>query len=789
MLMKKSDIELRVKELELELRKLKSDDAAAKGTIADSDSKFLSLADYLPAYIAYINADTLRYEFVNDLYEKSFGISKEEIIGSHVKDVIGEKNYQSVLKYINEVKSGKSVSFENTIDLASGKRWINVSYSPVIDANSKVVGIALVNYDITERKQAETILQEAEGHYKIMFESSPIAINITQGSNIIYANPSYLKLFGFLTLDDLKHIAPLDLFTPEWRTKIQENIQRRTKGLPVPDSYEVECFRKDGSRFPILMFLTRTLFSYGMATIAFSIDITESKNASKKIHESEIKFKEIFEANMDGISILSINSDPDSISFLDMNDNSAKMLGYTKDEMMKMNPSDFVKYLTKEKIEKRDLDLKLKGYSDFETTFRHKNGNNIFVEIKAKVIDYSNQPAIMNIVRDITLRKLAEKELIAAKEKAEESDRLKTAFLSNMSHEIRTPLNGILGFAELLKEPTLTSDDKQDYLQTMQISGARMLNTINSIIDISKIESGQTMIDIKVTNINEKIEFIYKFFKPETEKKGLQFLFKNGLPANKAFIKTDNEKIYGVLANLIKNAIKFTYDGSIEFGYEKRKEYLEFYVKDTGIGVHKDQKEIIFERFRQGSDSINRGYEGCGLGLSISKSYVEMLGGEIWVESDEMKGSKFCFTIPYDVVSEGEIIDAVTTENKGAKLKKLKVLIVEDDEISYSLLAMTMQKNSKELLHSVTGAEAIEACRINPDLDLVLMDIRMPKMDGYEATREIRRFNKDVIIIAQTAYGFSCDRDKAIEAGCNDYIMKPIDKNLLFELIKKHFSE
>jgi CheY-like chemotaxis protein len=351
-------------------------------------------------------------------------------------------------------------------------------------------------------------------------------------------------------------------------------------------------------------------------------------------------------------------------------------------------------------------------------------------------------------------------------------------------------MNGILGFTELLKEPNLSSDDQQDFIQIIQVSGVRMLNTINNIVDISKIESGLMKVDIKETNINEKMEFTYKFFKPEAEIKGLQFLFKSSLPAKEAIIKTDNEKVYGILTNLVKNAIKFTYEGSIEFGYEKKGKYLEFFVKDTGAGIPQNQQQIIFERFRQGSDSLTRKYEGSGLGLSIAKSYVEMLGGKIWVESEEGKGSTFYFTIPYNAVSEEKhtIENVISAENKDVQLRNLKTLIVEDDEISYSLLIRTVQKISTEVLHAITGFEAVEACRNNPDLDLVLMDIRMPKMDGLEATRQIRQFNKDVIIIAQTAYGFSSDSEKALKAGCNDYISKPISKTLLYELIKKHIN-
>jgi CheY-like chemotaxis protein len=262
----------------------------------------------------------------------------------------------------------------------------------------------------------------------------------------------------------------------------------------------------------------------------------------------------------------------------------------------------------------------------------------------------------------------------------------------------------------------------------------------------------------------------------------------NGLTRKESIIKTDNEKVYGILTNLIKNALKFTFEGSISFGYNKKGEFLEFFVKDTGIGIPANQKELIFERFRQGSESNTRNYEGSGLGLSISKSYVEMLGGKIWVESVEGTGSTFYFTIPYKPVAAEapEIKSTPSEKHDDDQIRKLKILIVEDDEISYSLLRRMLQKISKEVLHAMTGVEAIEVCRNNPDLNLILMDIRMPVMDGNEATRIIRQFNKDVIIIAQTAYAFSSDKELAIKAGSNDYISKPVSMDRLLELIKKH---
>jgi signal transduction histidine kinase/CheY-like chemotaxis protein len=421
-------------------------------------------------------------------------------------------------------------------------------------------------------------------------------------------------------------------------------------------------------------------------------------------------------------------------------------------------------------------------------------GNRIF-EISHSGMIYEGKQAMLEIFQDITERIEKEVELIKAKEKAEESDRLKSAFLANVSHEIRTPMNGILGFSELLKEPDLSTDDRQDFIQTIQISGARMLSTINSIIDMSKIESRIMKVDIKKTNINEKIEFAYKFFKPEVEIKRLQFFCKTSLPSSEVTINTDNEKVYSILTNLIKNAIKFTFEGSIEFGYVLKSDsepaVLEFFVKDTGVGIPEDQKEVIFERFRQGSESQNRIYEGSGLGLSICKSYVEMLGGKIWLESKENKGSTFYFTIPYNPVPEAKSVieTAISEEFTEGRSKKLKILIVEDDEVSYSLLTRMLRNISNEVIHAKTGVRAVEECHNNPDLDLVLMDIRMPVMDGNEATRQIRRFNKNVIIIAQTAYASTGEIEKAIDAGCNNYITKPIRMTLLLELIKKYFSK
>jgi len=291
---------------------------------------------------------------------------------------------------------------------------------------------------------------------------------------------------------------------------------------------------------------------------------------------------------------------------------------------------------------------------------------------------------------------------------------------------------------------------------------------------------------------------IYTFFKPEVEAKGIKLSFCNFLTSKDSIINTDREKLYAVLTNLVKNAIKYTEKGSIEFGYTvetghalslTEKSFVLFYVKDTGIGITNDRQSAIFERFIQADISDKMARQGAGLGLSISKAYIEMLGGKIWVESVEGVGSTFYFTLPYNISAHETFNQHQLNLLETNDIKKLKILIAEDDKVSEMLINIAVKSLAKEIINVKTGLEAIEICLNNPDIDLILMDIQMPQMNGYEATKHIREFNNKVIILAQTAFGLSGDREKAIEAGCNDYIAKPINNQKLVSLIQKYFYE
>jgi CheY-like chemotaxis protein len=350
-----------------------------------------------------------------------------------------------------------------------------------------------------------------------------------------------------------------------------------------------------------------------------------------------------------------------------------------------------------------------------------------------------------------------------------------------MSHEIRTPMNGILGFAELLKDPKLSGEDQQMFIDIIKKSGERMLNIINDLINISKVESGQMEISFSETNVNIQIDFLFNFFKLEAKQKGLNLSVSCSLPINEAFIITDREKVYAILTNLIKNAIKFTNSGSIEFGYQLKENMYEFFVKDTGIGIPINKQSTIFERFIQADISLSRGYEGAGLGLSISKAYVEMLGGEIMLTSEPGVGSQFNFTIPINVKSEIKQHKTDAVFKLGNEILNSTILIAEDDETALLYYTQILKKSCLKLFVATTGKEAVEICKSNFNIDIVLMDIKMPIMDGHTAAIIIKEFRPNLPIIAQTAFALETEKER-FGKPFDGYITKPIK---IAEMIQK----
>jgi len=380
----------------------------------------------------------------------------------------------------------------------------------------------------------------------------------------------------------------------------------------------------------------------------------------------------------------------------------------------------------------------------------------------------------------------ANEQLSAAKEKAEEADRLKSAFLANMSHEIRTPMNGILGFSELLVEPDLTEEKKKQFVQIISNCGNQLMSLIDDLIDIAKIESNQLKIVKTKTNVNNLLFELFNIFKSKSQNTNINLYLTQPLSDADSEVETDGNRLRQIISNLLSNALKFTHTGSITFGYQIIEGYMKFFVEDTGIGIAPEKLAVIFERFRQADESTAENYGGSGLGLAISKSLTNLLGGRIWAESIVNFGSTFYFTIPFE--NKNTVQETEKKLRVEINANRKVILIAEDNDVNYIYLEELLCDTNYKLLHAKNGKEAVQIYNKNK-VDLILIDVKMPLMSGYQVVREIRKTNLDIPIIAQTAYALIHDREQAIEAGCSDYLSKPIRRNELLAKIKNLIGE
>ena len=417
-----------------------------------------------------------------------------------------------------------------------------------------------------------------------------------------------------------------------------------------------------------------------------------------------------------------------------------------------------------------------------------KTGKLKYVKEKCyTVFNKSGKPLFSyGIVIDITKEKLAEHELTKAKQKAEESDRLKSAFLANMSHEIRTPMNSILGFAGILKKTNKSAKQKEHFIDVIQKNGKHLLNLINDIIDISKNDASQLTVIEKELNLNAFLLQVCDGFNGQIDE-NVEIIIHKDVSTRNDIIITDETRLQQILTNLIGNAVKFTNSGLIEIAYSIKNNVIEFSVKDTGIGISENELQFVFDRFRQADETATRKYGGTGLGLAISKACAELLGGEIWVKSELGKGSTFFFTVEYKPTVKFEMIPKNQDELEAENLLEGKtILISEDDIYSFQILELYLESTNAKIIHVTNGIEAVEICKNNPEIDIVLMDINLPKLNGLSATTEILKYRPNLPIISQTANAMSEDRQKSLNAGCVDYISKPVDDELLLKLINKY---
>jgi len=525
-------------------------------------------------------------------------------------------------------------------------------------------------------------------------------------------------------------------------------------------------------------------------SIGTILDITNQYELKDTLRKSEEKYKAIVENTSEWIWEMDRTG---AITY--SNSVVENILGFSSSELIGKNNISLINKLDRERVAiilLKKVRLK-EGWRDLELRWSHKDGGYRYLESSA--IPILSKEGILQgfrgVNRDITKRKEAQKKLNKALIKAKESDKLKSIFLASMSHEIRTPMNSIIGFSEFLLESDLPENKRKNYAKIIITNSKQLLAIVNDILDFSKIEAGVVQLNYQSVNLNKLLNDLYVFYKPIAMESNLMLTYKLGLENYQSVIDIDSTKLNQILTNLLSNAIKFTNEGEVEFGYKLIKNNLQFYVKDTGEGIDDKVKNKIFDRFFQGNLDLVKQHTGTGLGLAISKNFVELFNGKIWFTSSE-KGTTFYFTIPYtkNKTSLTSIVSATKKEQfkQGIteETKKTTILVAEDEEYNMMYINVLFSSTKFKIIEANNGKQAVELFKKHPKIDLVLMDIQMPIMNGDEAMKEIKKVKPSVPVIALSAFAMESDKEEALKKGFDFYISKPIDKKLLFNTIKEY---
>lgn len=759
-------------------------------------------------------------DVINDLSSLSYSLSEydkklEEMLGLLIKrgfkdyGLEGEmREYVHILENFVEIDQAKVLSLrrhEKDYIIRNEEQYIEK-----LDNMSRVLRAEIVQSPSLTRKEKDSIVKVID-HYVLLFNqlvfldreigikdnSSGRKLQLNQMSRVIKSQIHslmssleqnkkrlfvqleglYLVVFGLLVLFSIflsyrisKRITtPLSRLT-EYISNLTKNNFKKTEEVVFSNPhYEIDVLKKE----------------FDLMTHTINKREKERDNAEKALKESELKFRKL--ADMLPLSIFETDING---HFSYVNQSWLDSFGYTRNEVynnMKLKDTLVITAKTVpqvDPVEGIDYIAITKGGQTFHS-----------LVYSDRIVENGKEIGRRGVVIDIMERKKYLDELRRQKQKAEESDRLKSAFLANMSHEIRTPMNAIIGFSQLLSESDKTQKDRAEYIKHIQTSGGLLLNLIDDIIDIAKIESGVIKIIPRETSVNNILDHLEVSSSNILEREGKEKRIKlikeiPILPQNHTII-TDPHRLKQILGNLIGNAIKFTEAGHIKFGYKVAENEMIFFVADTGIGLSEDNSKVVFERFRQVEDGKNRKYGGTGLGLAICKNLVELLGGKIWLESELNNGSTFFFNIPL-LNAPLKLFDPPIEDTLPANLNwsNKRMLIVEDEPTNARLIIDALKSTGIGYEWAKNGEEAVKKIEEEVDFDIVLMDIQMPVMNGYDATRLIKQKKSSLPVIAQTAAAMAGERKKAHEAGCDDYISKPLNLNLLktkmYGLLKKN---
>jgi PAS domain S-box-containing protein len=634
--------------------------------------------------------------------------------------------------------------------------------------------------DITDQKLADEKVKATQLILEGILNTIPVRV-FWKDSNLVYlgCNKIFAQDAGFEYPKDIigKNDCQL-VWKDQAELYMADDKQVIESGIPKFNIEENQT-TPEGNIITLLTSKIPLLNSNGKISgiLGTYVDITKRKKAEEQLQQAYLFNESLLRTIPFGMDIVDENG-----NILFLSESFRRIFG---EEAINRKCWDLYR---DDKKQCRDCPL-VKGIKTGETDTYESHGvlgGRIF-DISHTGMIYQGKKAILEIFQDVTERKENEEQLIMAKDRAEESDRLKTAFLNNISHEIRTPMNAIVGFSALLAEPDVDAQKRQAYNELIMQSSDHLLSIISDMVEISNIEANLVKVTLSEVNINQNLQFIYKQYLPLAEEKSLTLSYDTFLPDSEANVLADITKLNQILSNLVNNALKFTEQGNIKIEYRRKNDFIEFCVSDTGVGILPEYHERIFDRFFQLQSSASRLNEGTGLGLSISKSYVELMGGEFSLSSEPGKGTKFFFTIPYRTQIREDKPVVEIPGNKDIFFPENKtILVAEDSDTNYKLITYFFHGTNTKILRAKNGKEAVEIALSEKDIDLILMDIRMPVMDGYSAVKRIRKENPFIPIIAQTAY--DVDKNFAIGLGCNGFISKPFDKVHLLNSIKEFLN-
>ena len=744
-----------------------------------SQHLFQTLAQVSPVGIFRTGPDGYT-TYVNPKWMELSGLTYEEALGfGWLKAVHPDDREQLEGKWKTDFQLKESSKAEYRFLRSDGNIvWVTGDAVPEWN-NDKIIGYIGTITDITVHKKSEEAIAESEANLRFILDgiSTGIVIIDPETHTIVDSNMAAVRLIGE-TKEKIIGSVCHQFICPDEEgkcpgTDLQQFINNSERVL----------INKEGKRIPILKSVVKITLHGRLLLLENFTDITDRHNAEESLKISEEKYRRIFEnvqdlfyeTAIDG-TILEVSP---SIEFLSHGQ-------YRRKELIGKSIYDFYSDADERsalvsKIEKEGI------VSDFEIMLKNADGSLIPCSLSSRIFfDTQGRPEkIIGSVRDITDRKNVTEALKLAKEKAEESDRLKTEFLNNISHEVRTPLNGILGFAEIVFQHELTVEEKKESYAMLLESSDRLLNTITNYMDISLITSGNMSVHNKDFFPSIFLGKIFNNYESVCSNRKLDFFLDIPGQSDDFSINSDPEIVQKILSHFLNNAVKFTEKGSIHFGFNRDEEQLEFFVKDSGIGIGLNSFNNIFDRFAKEDHGSHRVTEGSGLGLSIAKGMSELIGGKIRVESELGIGSCFFLTIP--IKKDAEISSSGSAREKARKvIPGSMILVAEDDETNfYFLNALLTMATSAKILHAENGREAIELFKANAGIKLILMDMKMPEMDGFEATRQIKLINANVYIIAITAYAMSGDEERIMALGCDGYLSKPINKKSLLEKISE----